>query len=206
MPHLRSDRSHGAGAAQQLRPGEEALRAVVANGRGIWREAGVRAPAWLSALQAPSVELIAILSTRRAYAPRTSLAIAAGLEARLALAAGLVERVRTALHEALLNAVTHGNLGLASAMKTDAAGLETFERLAEAGLAAPARARAPVGLALAAAPGALVLSVHDDGEGFSVRGDAKAALHGRGLAIIACMADRLDIRAGGRLIRMEFDR
>ena len=148
---------------------------------------------------------------------RLSTAAATRLDAANAFCSALADRapyltrdlgdVRYAVHEAIANAVMHGNLGLDSAMRSDMAGLSRFAEAMEQRLADPAHARLPVVIAARSLDGRVLISVEDQGRGFrpqDIRRPASAASGGMGLAIIAKCCRRLRFSKGGRRITMMF--
>ena len=121
--------------------------------------------------------------------------------------AGRLGDMRFAVHEAIANAVMHGNLGLDSAMRANLAGLTRFAEVMEQRLADPAHARLPVVIAARLSGDWLLISVEDKGRGFrlqDVSRPASAAAGGMGLSIIAKCCRRIRFSNGGRRITMMF--
>ena len=154
---------------------------------------------------------------RAALSLRLSTAAASRLDAADAFCTALAERaphltgcmgdIRFAVHEAIANAVMHGNLGLDSGMRANLAGLTRFAEVMEQRLADPAHARLPVFIAARLIGDRILISVEDQGQGFrlqDVNRPASAAAGGMGLAIIAKCCRRIRFSKGGRRITMMF--
>lgn len=123
-------------------------------------------------------------------------------------------RIGLALHEALTNAMIHGNLGLSSELKEqpdNAFGRELAARCFDAALSARR-----VKMSLAFAADGCDISIEDEGEGFdyaSVAEDAadetppdNSALRssGRGILIMRAFSDELRFSRDGRCVIMSF--
>ncbi|HYD97960.1 MAG TPA: ATP-binding protein [Alphaproteobacteria bacterium] len=110
--------------------------------------------------------------------------------------------VELALHEALSNAVLHGNLqvdGL-STLSLDALG--RFGDAVDSRMADARYGGRRVEVLVRLEPGTLVLEVADQGPGFAPAARAAAGPSGRGLELIAAMTDGYVLLDGGRRIRM----
>lgn len=131
------------------------------------------------------------------------------LAARLPRLRGITTSVRTALQEAIGNAVMHGNLALGSELRESIAGLAMMGRLMEQRAADPRYGRRPVTVAARWDGTTLVLTVEDRGTGFRPPTSTKAlpgpiATSGRGLAEIRAHCSRVTFSTGGRRITMRF--
>lgn len=107
---------------------------------------------------------------------------------------------RIAGAEALSNAVIHGALGLPGLSAYDGDG-GAYAAAIRARLAEPARAAAPVRIALRLLPGRIAMHVDDWGAGFdpaSVPRPLLDGFSGRGLLIMRATCLRLRIGRGGR--------
>lgn len=155
----------------------------------------------------PSALLVRVST---AMALRRDLAgpLATALCHRLPQARGIAAAVRTALQEAIGNAVMHGNLGLPSSLRAEPDGLADFARLMESRAANPLYARRPVTIAAKWNARGLVVTVEDRGEGYRAghggRLPAATAISGRGLAEIRFACRRVNVLAQGRRISMRF--
>ncbi len=112
-----------------------------------------------------------------------------------------------ALHEVLLNAVIHGNLGVASGPAAAWRDLALRETLIAAALADAALAGRLVTLAIGWGADRITVVVADEGAGWDVvapqQGTTGAA--GRGL-MIARAAARVEVLDGGRCTKLQFER
>jgi len=151
------------------------------------------------------------IGTATAWSLDTAAVFCDGLEAREMLSAERRPDVELALHEAVANAIIHGNLALGSSFGADAAAFDAFCRLLSDRMAEPGMAGRRVDLRAAPeAGGGLSLRVADEGQGFdpaALAGHAPdpEARSGRGLEIIRAMTVRVAIEDGGRTTVMSFD-
>lgn len=155
----------------------------------------------------PAAALLLRLSTATATRLDAADAFASALLARFPHLGGQIAEIRFAVHEAVANAVIHGNLGLDSAMRSSVEELRRFAATMEARLGDPAHAGLPVTILARSCPGGLVISVEDGGAGFqpkTIRPPASAAAGGLGLSIIGKCCRRLRFSRGGRRISMLF--
>ncbi len=118
------------------------------------------------------------------------------------------DRVALGLHELMINAIEHGNLGITYAEKSQllmegdlAAELERRQRL-------PGNADKRVEIRFERTPAAILLTVQDQGEGFAwnayLEFDPERAFdpHGRGIAIARAMSfDTLEYLGNGNTVR-----
>lgn len=156
----------------------------------------------------PSALLVRVST---AMALRRDLAgpLATALCQRLPQARHIATALRTAMQEAIGNAVMHGNLGLPSSLRAKSHGLADFARLMESRATNPLYARRPVTIAAKWNARDLVVTVEDRGDGFDPAGHggrlpAATAISGRGLAEIRFACRRVNILAQGRRISMRF--
>lgn len=115
------------------------------------------------------------------------------------------------LHEAVSNAVIHGNLGIASGPAGDAQAFDDFYRQVKERLADRVRALRRVTVEAVWTGDELVLSITDEGLGHP--GVAKEtdpadglAKSGRGLSIMGQLADHVGFSDAGRRIHLHFRR
>lgn len=109
-----------------------------------------------------------------------------------------------ALHEAISNALVHGNLQVDGMKELSADELERFSRDLVQRLADPTLAHRRVEVAILLEAGAIVVEVADEGDGFVRCPQAVKGASGRGLDLIATIAESVELRDGGRRIRMRF--
>lgn len=112
------------------------------------------------------------------------------------------------LHEAISNAVVHGNLGIRNGPGGDREAFDHFHREIHSRLAMRDYARRRVSIDISNQADYALTAVSDEGEGYhaanpDVAPDAKS---GRGLRILRELADAVDVTAGGSCISMMFKR
>jgi anti-sigma regulatory factor (Ser/Thr protein kinase) len=116
--------------------------------------------------------------------------------------------VEIALHEAIANAVQHGNLELGSALRDTVPGQGTYAGYLAARLNEPRFGDRTVHIHARWKPGCLCLSVTDEGRGYSPQDSVDALggrkCSGRGLFLIGDLARMVNISKGGRCLTMEF--
>ncbi len=154
--------------------------------------------------------LLLILKTRHAYGMDTAALLSRALTARGAMPSADPDDFHLAMHEAIANAVVHGNLGIGSELRTDPRGLLKFARLVSERLKDPDHGSRPLIVDARWDTAWLEVAVKDHGDGYdhgavSNRSDATAK-HGRGLSIIRHRADRVDFADGGRSLICRFAR
>lgn len=152
------------------------------------------------------------LTTGAAYRLPIAKAFARTLQARLPLSEDLRERVHTALQEALINAMLHGNLGLASNPGCDLYVLANWHKLIEARLTDLDLALRPIAVDATWTKTSLSIAVRDSGRGF-MRGkrpssDDPAAVApvpcGRGFAILDALCDQVALSRSGTAVAFRF--
>ncbi|CAO3414751.1 ATP-binding protein [Azospirillum endophyticum] len=153
------------------------------------------------------------LTTATAHDLQLGGRLLAALSARLppewALDGGRRADVELALHEAVSNALVHGNLGVAAMRELSARELERFSRDLGDRLADPVLAARRIVIALRLDPAEngrplATVEITDEGTGFKPGPRSSSEASGRGLGLIGEIADRLEIEDGGRRIRLEF--
>ncbi|PWC34291.1 ATP-binding protein [Azospirillum sp. TSO35-2] len=182
---------------------------------------------------AAAADLYVNLSTGTAHDLQLGSRLLAALAARHPLATERRDDIELALHEAVSNALVHGNLGVDGMKELSAAELERFsrdlgDRLADPRLAAR---RIAITVRIDRTDGSkdgggedgdcedgggpiAVVEIADDGPGFvpnAVQPGAQPGApqpdhgaSGRGLALIGTIADGLEICDGGRRVRLRF--
>ncbi|CAO3416777.1 ATP-binding protein [Azospirillum doebereinerae] len=109
-----------------------------------------------------------------------------------------------ALHEAISNALVHGNLQVNGMKELSAVELERFSHELVDRLADPALAHRRVEVAVLLEAGTAVIDVADEGAGFTPTPQDGRGASGRGLDLIATIAESVELCDGGRRIRMRF--
>lgn len=151
-----------------------------------------------------------VMRSRTAHAYPLAAAFVAALRARAGLLDRLAETIELALHEAVVNAVLHGNLGLGSEGRSTPEGFASFCEQVAAALDDPCRGGRLVDVAACWSDRCVLLAVADQGAGFDpgrldATGAAEAA-HGRGLPIMRMLADGLRWNQRRRRLLLGFRR
>ncbi|MBI1208720.1 MAG: hypothetical protein GC191_15720 [Azospirillum sp.] len=137
---------------------------------------------------------------------------------RIALARGLVLTIsdhrpialaqrndlELALHEAIANAILHGNLEIDGIRTLNLADLDRFSQDIIHRTDEPALAARRVEVACSLEDDRLQIDVTDQGRGFSSGQPGAVGAGGRGLQLIATLTRSCQLLDGGRCIRMEF--
>jgi anti-sigma regulatory factor (Ser/Thr protein kinase) len=148
------------------------------------------------------------LTTRSAYRHQVVKVFVAALAARINLSRDLSERIHTAVQEAVMNSVLHGNLAINSELRNSLEGLVTSHQTIERLLTSPQIARSMIRVEAIWNPTMLYILVRDSGAGFK-RGEppspsVRPAKSGRGLAIVEAFCDRIALLNGGATIKLGF--
>lgn len=149
------------------------------------------------------------LTTATAFGAQSALAVCNALVERGVLGAEQRPSVELCLHEAIANAIVHGNLGIPSTTKDSAEGYRQFGQMVGERLRDPAVRARRVDLFVRWADRRLDLSVGDQGSGFDPAAvpeePAKGARAGRGLIFMRSLATAMVISDGGRCTSLRFD-
>lgn len=158
----------------------------------------------------PLVDLALSFNSEQCYREALAEKIVMALSAAWQLPNTVTSNIHLCLHEALCNAVIHGNLSIPGAAKTTI-GLERFYSCVEARLSEPEFSQRKVFLLitrryLGQSPN-IVVDVIDQGKGFDYsllfHDDAALASH-QGLTLIKKLSTRTKILGAGNHIQMEF--
>lgn len=149
-------------------------------------------------------DIYASLTTALANELHLAGRIVAAIDARHALPPERRDDMELALHEAVSNALVHGNLQVEGMKGVSMAALDRFSSDLAVRLADPAFSSRRVEVVLTFAEGAVVVEVGDEGRGFRPPGRATQGASGRGLDLIAAIAQSCDLLDGGRRIRLRF--
>lgn len=163
----------------------------------------------LDAGQQGGTRLVLCLTTEAAFSLDVAVLLCDWLVAHGALGHLRRPEVELAVHEALINAIIHGNLGIRRGPSDDAEGYNSFYAAVREALARPEVACRMVAVDARWDSGPLILEVRDQGAGFDSAGLVPAmpdAKSGRGLQIIREIADEISFADGGRRIRLKFHR
>ncbi|CAK0759331.1 serine/threonine-protein kinase RsbW [Azospirillaceae bacterium] len=116
--------------------------------------------------------------------------------------------IELALHEAISNAVLHGNLQIDGIKGLSIDALEYFAQNLDARIRDPDFALRRVEISGVLANNSLTIKVVDQGKGFASKAPTVSALEksasGRGLELIRSIAQSCELLDGGRCIRMRF--
>lgn len=177
--------------------------------------------------EASGTDLYVNLTTATAHDLHLGGRLLTAIEARHPLSGLRRDDIELALHEAVSNALVHGNLGVSGMKELSARELERFSRDLGDGLADPVLAARRIAIAVRidppqaapAGPGPAgsqpevaaenrralaTVEITDQGAGFVPSRPERAGASGRGLDLIGSIADGLEIEDGGRRIRLRF--
>jgi anti-sigma regulatory factor (Ser/Thr protein kinase) len=152
------------------------------------------------------------VTARSAYRHPIARVFTGAVSERLPLSGDMRDRICTAVHEALMNALLHGNLGLGSETRDTMDGVATLHETIEARLRSPAVALSPIRIDARWTVSSLRIVVRDNGMGFdrvpgARFGEAAPTNRsgaGRGLAVLEAMCDGITLRLGGTSMELEF--
>lgn len=152
--------------------------------------------------------LLVSLTTRLAWTLDTAAQFCEGLVSRGLLPATVRHDAELSLHEAIINAVLHGNLAMGGSLVDDPSQFDAFCQRLTATLADPDKATRRVDLSAWVADGRLYIRVADQGGGYdpsSIRPPVNVeAKSGRGLEIMRVMSSGLSVNDGGRTATLAF--
>jgi anti-sigma regulatory factor (Ser/Thr protein kinase) len=152
------------------------------------------------------------VTTRSAYRHQVVKVYVAALAARIDFSRDLRERIHTAVQEAMINSVLHGNLAISSELRDSLEGLTTSHQTIERLPTSPQIARSMIRVEAIWNSTMLYVLVRDSGAGFE-RSELpspsvwrKAGHHGsgRGLGILEAFCDRIALLNGGATIKLGF--
>ncbi len=169
--------------------------------------------------EAAGNDLYLNLTTATAHDLQLGGRLLAALSARHRLEGDRRDDMELALHEAVSNALVHGNLGVVGMKELSAQELERFSRDLGDRLADPALAARRIVIAVRIEPAQdgpaedgqardgralATVEVTDEGAGFTPGPRTSSGASGRGLDLIGNIAAELEIGNGGRSIRLRF--
>gem|GEM_PF-1825717 len=151
------------------------------------------------------------LSTSAAYGIELAKLFTLALKSRLDFSEDARDNLELALHEALVNGLIHGNLGIASAGRETLEMFTEYCHSVERGLADSDRGLRLIEVFAWWDDSQVEISVVDDGEGFDVDALERSArlpgrTSGRGLQLIGSLCESYRITRGGRHLSMRFKR
>ncbi|MFV3129381.1 ATP-binding protein [Niveispirillum sp. KHB5.9] len=152
--------------------------------------------------------LLVSLTTRLAWTLDTAAQFCEGLLARGLLPVTVRHDAELSLHEAIINAVLHGNLAMGGSLVDDPSQFDAFCQRLTATLADPDRANRRIDLSAWLENGHLHIRIADQGGGYdpdSIRPPVNVeAKSGRGLEIMRVMSAGLTVSDGGRTATLAF--
>jgi hypothetical protein len=160
---------------------------------------------------APAVEpgFYLSLTTGTAYGLQCAVLVCDELTRRGALTAEHRANVEMCLHEAIANAIVHGNLGISSAAKNQPDGYRVFGQMLRDRLGDPDIKRRRIDIFCRWNASTIAVAVVDQGSGFDSATTASAAdgkaRSGRGFVFMRALASRVAVTDGGRCTVLHFD-
>lgn len=163
---------------------------------------------WL-AVPASAQGMYLSLTTRTAFGAQCALLVCDALAHRGVLGDARRSAVELCLHEAVANAIVHGNLEIASSAKDKPDGYRVFSQLVGERLRDPAMADRRTDIFARWRDSALVIAVSDQGSGFDTAilpPDAGGtARSGRGFIFMRALAKEVTVTDGGRCTSLRFE-
>jgi anti-sigma regulatory factor (Ser/Thr protein kinase) len=148
-----------------------------------------------------------VVTTRSAYRHSIVKAFMTAMQSRTSLSEDLRIRVYSAVQEALMNAVLHGNLRIDPHLRDNLAGLLAAQEAIEARLNAPEVARTMIRVDAIWNASTLNVVIQDSGEGYdetTAQPVTDESACGRGLAILQAFSDKVAVLNGGTTVKLEF--
>lgn len=157
----------------------------------------------------PSLSLL--LTGQVLYACDVALIFTRALAERLNFSDNYFDAIRMVVHESLVNALIHGNLRLSSSLRRDEKHFIEYARMLSDRLNNPTFSKKSVHIRAQWTDNLLEIKIQDEGAGYCVRPETRKqselyATTGRGLKIIADVADACTISDYGREITLSFRR
>ncbi len=149
------------------------------------------------------------LTTGTAYGLQCAVLVCDELARRGALPLESRSNVELCLHEAVANAIVHGNLGISSAAKNRPGGYRQFSQMLRDRLDDPAITRRRIDIFCRWNTATIAVAVVDQGSGFDCAQTPAApngkARSGRGFVFMRALASRVAVTDGGRCTVLHFD-
>ncbi len=157
--------------------------------------------------RAAQADLHACLTTATANRLHLAGRIVDAIDARRPLSEAQRDDIELVLHEAISNAVVHGNLQVEGMKGLSVDALDRFSNALATRMADPAYATRHIEVSCWLKPGdELLVEVADEGSGFvpQNRDGAAPDASGRGLDLITAIAQQIELLDNGRRIRIRF--
>jgi hypothetical protein len=153
------------------------------------------------------------VTTRSAYRHSIVRAFIAAIACRTLLSEDLRIRIYSAVQEALMNAIFHGNLKIDPNLRDSLDGLLAAQEAIELKLTSPDVARAMIRLEANWGVSTVDVIIRDSGDGYdasspcprNAQGMCDGAT-GRGLDILEAFSDGVEVLNGGTTVKLEFRR
>lgn len=162
---------------------------------------------WL-AVPACAQGLYLSLTTRTAFGAQCAVLVCDALAHRGVLSQERRSAVELCLHEAVANAIVHGNLEIASSAKDRPDGYRVFSQLVGERLGDPAMGNRRTDIFARWRESALVIAVSDQGGGFDTAilppDTGGTARSGRGFIFMRALAEEVTVTDGGRCTSLRF--
>lgn len=167
-------------------------------------------PPGVLALLARSSCLHLSLSTATCFSLDLAPLLCGAMVSRGWLSADRRPEAEICLHEAISNAIVHGNLDVHQGPSADAGAFDGFFRAIQARLTDRDHASRRVTVEVVADPDMLCLTIRDEGRGHPghvpTAVEQLEAKSGRGIRIMGELADRVTFTEGGRAVHLYFRR
>jgi hypothetical protein len=157
--------------------------------------------------------LTLVVTTQSAYRHSIVKAFLGAMASRTPLSEDLRIRIYSAVQEALMNAIFHGNLKIDPHLRDSLDGLLAAQEAIERQLALPEVARAMIRMEATWDVSSVHVAISDSGEGYDASSPCERGVHGmcdgasgRGLDILEAFSDGVKVSNGGTTIRLEFRR
>jgi anti-sigma regulatory factor (Ser/Thr protein kinase) len=149
------------------------------------------------------------VTTRSAYRHSIVKAFVNAMENRASLSKDLRVRLYSAVQEALMNAVLHGNLRIDSDLRGNLDGLLAAQDAIESKLNLPEIARSKIRVEAIWNASVLNVMIRDSGRGYDHENADECPASadrasGRGIAILQAFSDRVAVLNGGTTVNLEF--
>lgn len=149
------------------------------------------------------------LTTRTAFGSQCALLVCDALAARGVLTQERRSAVELCLHEAVANAVVHGNLEIASSAKDRPDGFRVFSQLVGERMRDPVLGNRRTDVFARWCGAVLVIAVSDQGNGFDTAilppDTGGSARSGRGFIFMRALAQDVTVTDGGRCTALRFE-
>lgn len=155
--------------------------------------------------EARDADLFASLTTATANRLHLAGRLVAAVHARRRLSDAQRDDIELALHEAISNALVHGNLQIEGMKGLSVAALDRFSAEISTRMADRAFAGRRIEVSCVLEPSAAVIEVIDQGTGYErTDREGNAGASGRGLDLITALTEACEVLDRGRRIRMRF--